>query len=83
MLTKKTILTSAVAAMLFFSANTYAKYYQITDTATGKVYYAKSISHEKCGVIKFKDSRTSQTVTLPSTSVEKINKAAFKHALRT
>ena len=83
MVTKKTILASALTAMLFFSANTYARYYQITDTTTGRVYFAKTINHEKCGVIKFKDARTNERVTLPSTAVEKINKAAFKSALRT
>jgi hypothetical protein len=69
--------------MLFFSANTYAKYYQITDTTTGKVYFAKTIDREKCGVLRFKDARTKEMVTLPSTAVEKINKATFKSALRT
>jgi hypothetical protein len=82
MLTKKTIVTSAVAAMLFFSGSAYAKYYQVTDTTTGKIYYTKSIDHEKCGVIKFRETRTNQTVTLTSTAVLKINKAEYKNAIR-
>jgi hypothetical protein len=81
MLMRKTILTSAAAAMLFFSANAYAKYYQVTDTATGAVYFTKSIHHEDCGAIKFRDARTDQMVTLQSTSVAKLTKSEYKRDL--
>ena len=82
MVAKKAILTSAAAAMLFFSANAYARYYQVTDNATSRVYYTKSIDHEKCGALKFKDARTGQIVTLQSTSVAKITKSEFKQDVR-
>jgi hypothetical protein len=78
MLTKKTILTSALTAMLFLSATAYAKYYQVTDNATGKVYYTKNIDHKGGGAIRFKDARTGDKITLQSTTVNKINKEQFK-----
>ncbi len=78
MLTRKCILTSAAAVMLAFSASAYAKYYQVTDTATGAMYYTKSIDREKCGAIEFKDYRTHAKVTLQNSSVLKLTKSEWR-----
>ena len=82
MLAKRTVLTSAFLAMMFISANVYAKYYQVTDNTTGKIYYTKDIDRKDNGAIKFKDARTGSKVTLQSTSVLKIEKDEFKSGLK-
>ncbi len=78
MIARKTILTAAAAAMLAFSANAYARYYQVTDPGTGTVYYTKSIDHERCGAIKFKDWRSGAKVTLQNSSVMKLTKSEWR-----
>jgi hypothetical protein len=54
-----------------------ASYYQVSDVATGKVYYTKDIEHKKGGALGFEDAKTKSEVTLQSTEVKKINKEQF------
>jgi hypothetical protein len=72
---RKAILT--LAAMLFLSASAYAKYFQITDNATGKVYYTKNVVYKSGGAVRFKDANTGNKITLQSTTVTKMNKEQF------
>ena len=74
---RKTILGFVFGAMLLVSANAFAHYYQVTDNATGKVYYTKDIDQKGGGAIRFKDSNTGDKITLQSTTVEKITKEQY------
>ena len=54
-----------------------ASYYQVSDVATGKVYYTKDLHQKKGGAIGFGDAKTKSEITLQSTEVKKINKEQF------
>ena len=53
-------------------------YYRITDTATGRVYYANNVSHEARGAVEFEDSATNAFISLRSAEVSEISKDEYR-----
>jgi len=53
-------------------------YYQVTDTATGMVWYTDRLEREKRGVVEFRDPATGAWVSLPSAEVREISAAEFR-----
>ena len=66
----------AVVAIAGFASGC-ASYYKVTDPNTKAVYYAEKYDRQQSGVIVFKDAKTSNEVTLPSSVIEKIPKEQY------
>lgn len=59
-----------------------ATYYQVTDPASGHVYYTDSVERKGSGSIRFKDEVTKTHITLSTSEVMEITKDQFKaHAM--
>lgn len=77
--------TLACAASLVLSACSVSlphvagmgSYYAVTDTASGRVYYADKLSREDRGVVEFRDGATGAWVSLESADVREIGKDEF------
>jgi hypothetical protein len=59
-----------------------ASYYEVTDPASGTVYYADDLSREKRGVIEFRDGKTGAWVSIPGATVREISKRQFRAGTR-
>jgi hypothetical protein len=58
-----------------------AKHYQISDTSSGKTYYAKGYDESRrTGQVSFKDAKSGSKVSLDSAEIKKISKSEFKDA---
>jgi hypothetical protein len=55
-----------------------ATYYQVTDPASGRVYYTDKITSERGGAVKLQDARTNASVTLQNSEVKEISKDEYK-----
>ena len=55
-----------------------AKYYQVTDPSTGKVYYTTSMKEQRGGAVSLKDGRTGAEVTVQNSEVQTISKERFE-----
>ena len=53
-------------------------YYAITDDASGRVYYTDNVSHEKRGVVEFRDEKSGAWVSLQSAHVREISQAEYQ-----
>jgi len=54
-------------------------FYRVTDLSSGKNYYTTQVDRERGGTVVFKDSRTGNQVTLPSSEIAEINQEQFEH----
>lgn len=53
-------------------------YYQITDTTTGRVYYANNVSREARGAVEFDDPASNALVSLRAAEVREISKDEYR-----
>ena len=75
------ITTSIVVAMALGVAGC-TTYYMVKDPASGTEYYTTSIKkNKKNDSVKFKDAKTSATVTLQSSQVLEITEEQYKAAV--
>ena len=74
---EKTRLLIVVVVGLAVMLGGCARYYQVSDVATGKVYYTNDVDYKKGGAVGFEDEKTKSRITLQSTEVKKINKEKF------
>jgi hypothetical protein len=80
-LVKRTILLLALGLGLTACGT---RYYQVTDTTSGRVYYTRDVdTKRRTGTIEFKDAKSGAKVTLQSSQVEKISKAQYEQGLGT
>lgn len=54
-------------------------YYRVTDLNSGKNYYTTAVERERGGTVVFKDSRSGNQVTLPTSEIAEINQEQFEH----
>lgn len=59
-----------------------ASYYQVTDPASDKVYYTRSIDKEKGGAIRFEDEQSGTEVTLQNSEVKEIKSKEYNAAVK-
>jgi hypothetical protein len=58
------------------------RYYRVTDTSSGRVYYTRDVdTKRRTGTVDFKDAKTGAKVTLQSSAVEKISEAQYQQGL--
>jgi hypothetical protein len=57
-------------------------YYQVTDLASGKIYFTQQIEHEGRGVIEFMDDTSDAWVSLPASEVKTITEAEYQAGLQ-
>ncbi|MBM4220808.1 MAG: hypothetical protein FJ170_02550 [Gammaproteobacteria bacterium] len=56
-------------------------YYQVSDPASGKVYYTRQIEREDRGVVEFLDDASDNWVSLPASEVKTITEAEYRAGL--
>jgi outer membrane lipoprotein SlyB len=59
-----------------------ATHHQVTDPASGKVYYTKDLDTMKNGAVRFTDGQTGSTVTVQNSEVKQINEKTYKSETR-
>ncbi|HEX5136926.1 MAG TPA: hypothetical protein VFY93_08145 [Planctomycetota bacterium] len=58
------------------------RYYRVTDTSSGRVYYTRDVdTKRRSGAVDFKDGKSGAKVTLQSSQVEKISEAQYQQGL--
>jgi hypothetical protein len=58
------------------------KYYRVTDTSSGRVYYTRDVdTKRRSGAVDFKDAKSGAKVTIQSSQVEKITEAQYQQGL--
>lgn len=57
-------------------------YYQVTDPATGKVYFADELSREERGAVEFRDGATGAWISLPTAEYRQISSADYEAGLK-
>ncbi|MCK6458340.1 MAG: hypothetical protein L6Q95_00420 [Planctomycetes bacterium] len=73
--------TLLLLSLLFLGACG-GKYYRVTDTASGRVYYTRDVdTKRRSGAVDFKDSKSGAKVTLQSSQVEKITEAQYQQGI--
>ena len=68
-----TIVTVLAGSMLVGCAS----YYRVTDPHTNEVYYTDKLDRQNSGVIRFKDSKTGNDMTLAASQVQEIPKEEY------
>lgn len=53
-------------------------YYQVTDTASGTVYYTSNLRRESRGVVEFRDGRSGAWVSIAGAEVESISRDEYR-----
>jgi len=56
----------------------FGSYYEVTDDATGRIYYTDNLSRESRGVIEFKDPASGALISLAAASVREISEAEYR-----
>lgn len=56
-------------------------YYQVTDPATGRVYFADELSREDRGIVEFRDGATGAWVSLAAAEYQEISAADYRAGL--
>jgi hypothetical protein len=54
-----------------------AKYYEVKDPGTGKLYFTNDLNYNKSGSVQFHDIKSNVGVTLQSSEVRKISEEEF------
>jgi len=68
----------AVGLLIFTGCSSY---YQITDPASGSVYFSKSVKDKRGGAVTFEDAQTGGSITLQSSEILEISKDSFKEGV--
>jgi hypothetical protein len=58
-----------------------SNYYVIKDPSTGQSYYTTEYKNLDNGAIQLTDAKTNSTVTLPSSSIQKVDKSEYEAKL--
>jgi len=66
-----------VLALLLLGLVGCARHYQVTDPASGRVYYTTDVDREGSAAI-FEDSKTGDEITLQSSEIKKISEEEFE-----
>jgi hypothetical protein len=74
--------SAVVMALLLISTTGCTTYYQITDPASGRRYYADDIKRRNDGTVQFKDLKSGAEVTLRSSEVREVSSDEVKKATR-
>jgi hypothetical protein len=53
-------------------------YYEVTDTATGRIYYTDNLNREPRGVIEFEEPASGAMISLAAASVREISEAEYR-----
>ncbi len=53
-------------------------YYEVTDTASGHIYYTQDIKRQSRGVVEFIDPASDALISVPGASIRKISEADFR-----
>ena len=72
---KKMIWMTCLAGLF---ALTGCAYYQVTDPASGKVFYTQDINREKGGAVRIRDAGTGDEVTLQNSQIKKVSQEEFE-----
>jgi hypothetical protein len=57
-------------------------YYQVTDAASGKVYFADELTTEDRGAVEFRDGVTGAWISLASADYKAISEADYRAGIR-
>lgn len=57
-------------------------YYQVTDPASGKVYFTRQIEQEDRGVVEFLDDSSDNWVSLAASEVKTVTQAEYEAGLK-
>lgn len=57
-------------------------YYEVTDPATGKVYFADELNPEDRDAVEFRDGATGAWISLPAADYRKISPAEYQAGLK-
>jgi len=74
----KNYVVIAVGLLIFTGCTSY---YQITDPATGSIYYSNDVAQQRGGAVQFEDASTGANITLQSSAVLEIPKDSFNEGL--
>jgi len=58
-------------------------YYQVTDPENSRVYYTEKLDRRDSGTVRFKDARSGEEITLPSSAIKEIPKEQYEVAKAT
>jgi hypothetical protein len=74
--------SAVVVALLLTGLSTAGctTYYQVTDPASGRLYYADDLKRSKDGTVQFKDLKSGADVTLRSSEVREVSSDEVKKA---
>lgn len=79
---KRAILLFSLFLLPTLAACGGGKYYLVTDTSSGRVYYTRDVdTKRRTGAVDFKDAKSGAKVTLQSSQVEKITEAQYQQGL--
>lgn len=53
-------------------------YYEVTDTATGRIYYTDNLNREPRGVIEFEEPASGAMISPAAASVREISEAEYR-----
>ena len=73
---RKTILK--ICALGLISLAGCASYYQVTDPASGKIFYTREVKRENGGAIRIRDAGTGDEVTLQNSQVKQVTQEEFE-----
>jgi hypothetical protein len=59
-----------------------ASHHQVTDPASGKVYYTNDLDTMKNGAVQFTDGKTGSTVTIQNSEVKQVSEKTYKDGTR-
>lgn len=68
---------SLIVGMMLIMACGGTNYYVIKDPATGQSYYTTDYKKLDNGAIELTDAKTNSTVTLPTSSIQKVEKSEY------
>lgn len=82
----RTLVTALAAALLAACSMPrvlgMGSYYEVTDPATGKVYFADELRREDRGAVEFRDGASGAWVSLPAADYKEISSAAYEAGIR-
>lgn len=57
-------------------------YYEVTDPASGRVYFANELSREDRGAVEFRDGATGAWISLPAAEYKEISPAEYQAGIK-
>jgi len=79
MFNRKNIILQAITALtlavILFAGC--ARFYEVTDPQSGKIFYTRDVDYKKGGAVGFKDAKTGSKIVLQSSDVKKLKSAEY------